>query len=599
LDAIVIRKPAGNALRDVIFFSLNMQQTPREVLVLHGAQPEASDRNFMKLAEFLGVPCRCEGLAKDSASLFEGIARQSLGGTSAVCISARTLAKCVEASADTAAGANRTWMEGHLFVYGFAVIPEHFDLIRRLSHDALNSIRELDSGENEYTVDADSKWLCQEFSGLTFRPANRGNDLVFQKATGDSPVQEDVRIGGNPFLVTIQDARTFTMLAGTREILDIDAPVAPGVRPLDWFSRLVPALMFLRHALGDRCWQAGKKLACFILDDPLLRPRYGFLEYAALLESMRRENFAASVAFIPWNYRRSQRKVIQLFHANPERLSLSIHGCDHTKGEFGEADEVLLSRKAVTAHKRLVRHRDLTRVPFDRVMVFPQGIFSSAALRALKTNNYLAAVNSTPFSVDDPPHRLRVRDLLSPAVMAYGGFPLFVRHYPNRIAEFALDLFLGKPALIVEHHDYFRSGYENIQDFARQINALSEDITWCRLEEIVRNVCLVRRCDNGRVERRFYCNEDRVESGGGSLNGGCDSTIGNDELRFGSRRYRMAVSVRRRLSEFRDNYVSRSRIAMAAVRALRSEPKDSSNPGRLEQSIISTTPKPVSGGGQE
>ena len=51
-----------------------------------------------------------------------------------------------------------------------------------------------------------------------------------------------------------------------------------GVRPLDWFSRLMPPLMFLRYAFGDCCWQAGKKLACFIVDDPLLHDRHGFLE---------------------------------------------------------------------------------------------------------------------------------------------------------------------------------------------------------------------------------------------------------------------------------------------------------------------------------
>ena len=97
---------------------------------------------------------------------------------------------------------------------------------------------------------------------------------------------------------------------------------------------------------------------------------------------------------------------------------------------------------------------------------------------------------------------MRVRNLLTPAVTCYSGFPLFIRHYPNCIADFALDLFFGKPALIVEHHDYFRSGYKKIQEFAAQINRLSEGISLCGLEEIVRNVCLHRRRDDGTVERR-------------------------------------------------------------------------------------------------
>ena len=550
--------------------------------MLHGAQPEASDRNFMKLAKLLGVPCRCEGLAKDSASLFEGIVRQSLGGRSALCISARTLAKCVDTSADTAAGGNRTWMEGHLFVYGFDVISEHFDLIRRLSHCALNSIRELDSGENEYAVDADSKWLCHEFSGLTFGPANRGNDRVFQKATGDSPVREHLRIGGNPFLVTIQDERSFTMLAGTRQILDIDSCVGPGMRALDAFSQFVPAMLFLRHAFGKRCWQPARKLACFIVDDPLLRARYGYLRYNALLEAMERSNFATSIAFVPWNYNRSHRNTADLFLRHPKRLSLSIHGCDHTKDEFGGVDEVSLSTKAGIARKRMERHRQLTGVPFDNVMVFPQGVFSSVAMKALKTAGYLAAINSTPFPVDASSEPLRVRDLLSPAITRYSGFPLFIRRYPNCIAEFALDLFLGKPALIVEHHDCFRNGYQRVQAFAEQINHLSDGITWCGLEDIVRAACLKRQRDNGTFDAQFYDNRlSVVEDGTHNKESRAREAMrvrvafpavnGDSDLQLGSPAYRMGVSVRRRLCEFRDNYLSRSRAVMAGLNMLKSK----------------------------
>jgi hypothetical protein len=47
-------------------------------------------------------------------------------------------------------------------------------------------------------------------------------------------------------------------------------------------------------------------------------------------------------------------------------------------------------------------------------------------------------------------------DLLDVAVTRYGGFPLFGRRYPRSLLPFALDLFMGKPALIAEHHEYFR-----------------------------------------------------------------------------------------------------------------------------------------------
>src|SRR5206468_4420852 len=107
----------------------------------------------------------------------------------------------------------------------------------------------------------------------------RENDLVFDVALKKERIADYIRIGNRPFLAGIQSGALQVTLAGTREILDIDAAVAPGVRPLDWFARLVPALMFLRHVFGDRCWQAAKKLACLIVDDPLLQDRHGFLEF--------------------------------------------------------------------------------------------------------------------------------------------------------------------------------------------------------------------------------------------------------------------------------------------------------------------------------
>jgi hypothetical protein len=580
---------------------------PSELVVLHESGAQPSDLNLIKLAVFLGIPVRGVPLATAANSQGSKI-QQLMQKAACVAVSASTLRRCLsQSSLVDMLQSMEVESATKLFVYGFRQGASDSELIRELSGSAFSSVRQLEARANRYCVSKRSRAFCQEFCGLTFGTADPENDSVFQRSKSEDRTVDLIRVGGGTFLAGVQNGASFIVLSGARQILDIDATVAPGLRPLDWFSQLVPALMFLRYAFEDRCWRPGKKLACFIVDDPLLRARYGFLRYDSLLEAMERSNFATNLAFVPWNYNRSSRSTAELFLRHPKRFSLSIHGCDHTKREFDGVDEVLFSRKADIARKRMERHRELTGISFDNVMVFPQGVFSSVALKALKTTGYLGAVNSTPFPVDDPPHPLRVRDLLTPAVTCYSGFPLFIRHYPNCIADFALDLFLGKPALIVEHHDYFRSGYGNIQEFAAQINRLREGITWCGLEEIVRNVCLVRRRDDGTLKRQFYCNEALAGSGGENGNAGSISTIGNDELsstlgnadfRFGSRRYRIAVSVRRHLCEFRDNYVSRSRIAMAAVRAMRSEPKDSANRGGLEQGIISITRKPGSGDGQ-
>jgi hypothetical protein len=254
----------------------------------------------------------------------------------------------------------------------------------------------------------------------------------------------------------------------------------------------------------------------------------------------------------------------------------------------------------------MAKHRELTGVPCDNVMVFPQGVFSTAALRALKQAGFLAAVNSTPFPVDDPPEKLRVRDLLSPAVTRHSSLPLFTRHYPRRLAEFALDLFLGKPALMVEHHDYFRDGYQQLEAFAAQVNHLSDTIYWCGLEEVARNSFLWRTDAAQTVHVRLFCDQsivtnkwpaprlfkfsrsldrDQLKPSAFAVNGEGVTTVTTEsevrfertlqpgeqvaieldaperalkgELRFGSAWYRAKVFARRRLCELRDNYISR------------------------------------------
>ena len=583
-----------------------MKERLKELLFLHGASPEASDLNLLKLADFLGVPSHSDTLANSCDNPWEAVLQHSQGDDCAVCVGASTLRKCFDRSA-LAQGLEVDDLGAslQLFVYGFDPQDGDSELVHALSNGAFNGVRSLDERADQYCVSGKYRPFCQEFSGLSLGPVAKNNDMVFEVARQQDRVAEYIRIGDRPLLAGVQNGDVQVTLAGTCEILDIDTPVARGERPLDWFSRLMPALMFLRYAFGDRCWQTAKKLACFIVDDPLLHDRHGFLDYDRLVAAMEQEDFATNLAFIPWNYRRSHRRVADLFRRHPRRLSLSIHGCDHTKGEFGDTSAAPLLSKARASRARMAKHRELTGVPCDNVMVFPQGVFSTTALRALKQAGFLAAVNSTPFPVDSS-EKLRVRDVLSPAVTRHSSLPLFIRHYPTRPAEFALDLFLGKPALMVEHHDYFRDGYQQLEALAAQINHLNDTIYWCGLEEIARNSYLWRTDAAEIVHVRLFCDQsivtntwptprlfkfsksldqDQLKPPAVAANGEYVTTVTadsefyfdrmlqpgeqvaielgaqegalNGDLRFGSAWYRAKVFARRRLCELRDNYAYR------------------------------------------
>lgn len=200
--------------------------------------------------------------------------------------------------------------------------------------------------------------------------------------------------------------------------------------------------------------------ATIIIDDLLLTEKYGFLNFRKLLALMDQHDFHTTVAFIPWNYNRTNKKIAQLFLDRPDRLSLCVHGCDHTRGEFGSTDMNYLDNKIKVATARMLEHQRITGLPFDRVMVFPQGVFTNEVLEALKNNGYIAAVNTEP----------AMNKVTS-------DFPFFLR-YP-------LDEVCGhKPAFVVMHHQDFQGdGYDRLVECVRKLKGA----TWASLGEAVKH----------------------------------------------------------------------------------------------------------------
>jgi hypothetical protein len=148
--------------------------------------------------------------------------------------------------------------------------------------------------------------------------------------------------------------------------------------------------------------------------------------------------------------------------------------------------------------------RKRTGAGFEQVMVFPQGRFSTAAIAALRANNYLAAVNTTCFPTNIGPDDLKVGDFLRPAVTQYNGFPVFQRRYPRRLFDFAFDLFLGRPALLVEHHEYFRNGCTTLAELVAELHKMEPALSWPTLTAQLSRSCLRRSLSNGSVEVQFF-----------------------------------------------------------------------------------------------
>jgi len=218
---------------------------------------------------------------------------------------------------------------------------------------------------------------------------------------------------------------------------------------------------------------------------------------------MDKHNFSTSIAFIPWNYKRTDKKVANLFKTRPDRFSLCVHGCEHSKGEFGEIDKNIINNKIKLATKRMKFHENEYALSFDKIMIFPQGKFSTVSMQMLKLNNYLAAVNSEVFPIDKAKN-LKISHFLKPAIMEYENFPLFLRRYPGELLDFAFDMFLGKAVLVVTHHKNFKYGSNHIIKFIDRINSLDKKIQWSRLEDILENTYLQQYEDSDIINVQLF-----------------------------------------------------------------------------------------------
>jgi hypothetical protein len=302
-------------------------------------------------------------------------------------------------------------------------------------------------------------------------------------------------------------------LIACEKIINIEAFCFQKINLKNIFSQTVPVLMFVKYVFNKQIWRNDINRASFIIDDPLLKPSYGFLDYFKLQKLMEQHNFAINIAFIPWNYKRSNRAVAKLFNGENECFSISVHGCDHTDKEFEIDNLHELNGKITLAKNRMKKHYLSYGTQYDLIMVFPQGKFSPEAMKMLKHNHFLSAVNTGIVPSKKPLPIIKIHELFNPAILAYSGFPLFTRRYPSEpIENFAFDIFLGKPCLIVEHHDYFKDGYSELIKFIKQIQNLDNNIEWSGLGNIIRKAYLQRYLSKNVTAVKLFASECDLEN---------------------------------------------------------------------------------------
>lgn len=468
------------------------------MLILSSEKSKPSDLNLAGFASFLGADVRLLD-SPTPGMLLAG--PEDLTPAAAVALSADTLATLYREENSRESVRKKLLSFRTIFFYGIAA-KAHDELLRWLSGGSLIAAEPV-TGADPGEFPVAGKRFSHQLSGAHYSRTKSATacDVLVAGMVGAVPL---ITVSTKPTFLYLQIGICNLFVSTVAEIPDRHQRVMNEDDIEPHYDSLLPVLLFVRAACGDSCWQGGWKGARLIIDDPVLRRTYGMLDFARLFESMQRHRYAATVAFIPWNQRRTSRDMASFFAKAGDRFSICVHGCDHANNEYGSGDIDYLEHQSLLAMQRMRRHEERTGLGFEPIMVFPQGHFSTACFRGLRSGDFLAAINSTRFSLDRDAVPASLCELLLPAFNRIYGFPVFLRHYLKSLFPFLLDLFLGRPAFIVEHHEFFQKGFPSLEALANRLNECEPDLVWGSLAETVERTCWKRAVSPERREVRFF-----------------------------------------------------------------------------------------------
>ena len=377
-------------------------------------------------------------------------------------------------------------------------------LLKSWSGGAATACRRLDlTGRPRYVVGR-SDGFTRQLTDLEL-PLIRNPETYFELSE-DSNAQQVIKVRDNHGSFPVFIA---TALGRSKIFLDCAAPYSSEAVTegdmVNAFAEIAPALMFIRYSAGERGWHAIHHYANLTIDDPWLREPYGNLHYKNLLAEMEKHNFHSTIAFIPWNYDRSEPQVVSLIRNHPDRFSISIHGNNHDHKEFTDYRSKPLTLQVDELKQSLARmdkFQTLTGIPYDKVMVFPHSIAPEKTLSALKNENFLATVNSSNVPMD------AVRPVglffdMRATTLSFGGFSSIRRYSVEGQLPDSLivaNLFLDNPLLFYGHQEFFASGAGAFDAEADYVNRLQPDIRWRSLGEIVKHSYVVRLRDDDNYD---------------------------------------------------------------------------------------------------
>jgi hypothetical protein len=291
-------------------------------------------------------------------------------------------------------------------------------------------------------------------------------------------------------------------------------------KKINWYNdivRIAPYLIFIRDTLGDYCWHNNKIYANFTIDDPWLREPYGNISFYELANDAEVGKYHVTIAFIPYNYKRSQQKVSNIFRFKAKYLSIAIHGNNHDFSEFRDSSNNVNDKFSLSeALHRMEIFKSTTGISYDRVMIFPRGYYTINALREISNYNFSMTVNSTRpkgdkewDNINDNLRRMTRQYYNIPTVLRYG----IKEGYASIGKQYEIDsyirsrMFLGLPILIYVHEDIFREHRKVLYEIAHHIRMIRSNVIWCGLDNIAQNLYLQKNINKNEIGVLAYSNK--------------------------------------------------------------------------------------------
>jgi hypothetical protein len=373
------------------------------------------------------------------------------------------------------------------------------------------------AGEGPRVDHAPIRFAPSEAVDVRLRGRTLTSDWSPAAALGDLNADSEV-------LATAEHAPAWVREAGPTP-RDLVAGELPELAPSEVLrDRIVPGkclsmialVQFLRAASRDQLWTPPDPRACVIFDDPNTRWRtYGYVDYRKLVHDADEHNYHVSFAHIPLDFRFFDQRTLRLFHAAPGRLSLAIHGNNHTPTELASQPAEDADRLLAQALRRTARFEQRSGLGVSRVMIPPHEVCSESVLRSMTrfefegmalTRPYRWCSNLESTSPYATPNETPAG--FTPADITSFGMPLITRRRLNEHEEITVRAFLDLPIVLYGHEWDLSEGPGVLQRAASLVNKLPT-VSWADLASLSRSNYMTQR-DGGELHIRPYARRLRI-----------------------------------------------------------------------------------------